>query len=95
MAFSENWADIHKGDAFFDRTGALLIAQIHGDLFGLKSITWSVAEAESMNVQFRWGFRGLNILRLEVSVYNVYITNEFLTNFVQGRVKFVTRGECE
>jgi hypothetical protein len=53
MAFSENWADIHKGDAFFDRTGALLIAQIHGDLFGLKSITWSVAEAESMNVQFR------------------------------------------
>ncbi len=33
-----------------------------------------------------WGFCVL---------YNVYITNQFQTTFVQGRVIFVTRGECE
>jgi hypothetical protein len=34
----------------------------------------------------------LRVLRLEVSVYNVYITNQFQTTFAQGegRVKIVT-----
>jgi hypothetical protein len=42
----------------------------------------------------------LRVLRLEVSVYNVYITNRFQTTFAQGEggggvVKSVSRGDCE
>jgi hypothetical protein len=40
----------------------------------------------------------LRVLRLEVSVYNVDITNQFQTTFAQGgkgRVKSVRRGDCE
>jgi hypothetical protein len=40
----------------------------------------------------------LRVLRFEVSVYNVYITNQFQTTFAQGRgggVKSVSRGDCE
>jgi hypothetical protein len=42
-------------------------------------------EAEFINVQFRLRFLGriLRVLRLEVSVYNVYITNQFQTTFAQ------------
>ncbi len=37
----------------------------------------ALPEVQFMNVQFRWGFSGiiLRVLRLEVSVYNGYITN--------------------
>ncbi len=42
----------------------------------------SSPEAEFMNVQLRWSF--LRVLRLEVSVYNVYITNQYQTAFSQG-----------
>jgi hypothetical protein len=43
-------------------------------------------EAEFMNVQFRSGFLGiiLKVLRLEVSVYNVYITIRFQSHFSGG-----------
>jgi hypothetical protein len=34
----------------------------------------------------------LRVLRLEVSVYNVYITNQFQTTFT---VKSDSRGDCE
>jgi hypothetical protein len=41
----------------------------------------------------------VRVLRLEVSVYNVYITNQFPTTFarVEGGkgVKSVSRGDCE
>ena len=40
----------------------------------------------------------LRVLRLEVSVYNVYITNQFQTTFAQGGgggIKSVSRGDCE
>jgi hypothetical protein len=46
-------------------------------------------------------FLGINLkeLRLEVSVYNVYITNQFQTTFAKGGrgegVKSVSRGDCE
>ncbi len=47
-----------------------------------------------MNVQIH---RGFWVLRIEVSVYNVYITNQFQTTFAQdgGGGKFVSRGDCE
>ncbi len=40
-----------------------------------------------MNVQFRRGFLGiiLRVLRLEVSICNIYITNQFQTTFAQGK----------
>ncbi len=45
----------------------------------------SYTEAEFMNIQFRWGFCIiLRVLRLEVSVHNVYITNQFQTTFARG-----------
>ncbi len=40
----------------------------------------------------------LRVLRVEVSVYNVYVTNQFLTHFEQeggGGVKSASRGNCE
>ncbi len=39
----------------------------------------------------------LRVLRLEVSVYNVFITNQFQTTFAHGGVKLssVFRGACE
>jgi hypothetical protein len=40
----------------------------------------------------------LRVLRLEVSVYNAYITNQLQTTFAQrggGGVKSVSRGDCE
>jgi hypothetical protein len=40
----------------------------------------------------------LRVLRLEVSIYSVYITNQFQTIFAQGGVvgiKFFRRGDCE
>jgi hypothetical protein len=38
----------------------------------------------------------LRVLRLEVSVYNVYITNQFQTTFAHGwGVKYVSGGDCE
>jgi hypothetical protein len=41
----------------------------------------------------------LRILRLEASVYNVYITNQFQATFALGGggggVKSVRRGDCE
>ncbi len=40
-------------------------------------------EAEFMNVHFFLGII-LRVFRLEVSVYNVYITNQFQTTFAQG-----------
>jgi hypothetical protein len=36
----------------------------------------------------------LRVLKLEVSVYNVYITNQFQTTFAEG-IKSVSRGDCE
>jgi hypothetical protein len=39
----------------------------------------------------------LRVRRLEVSVYNVYITNQFQTTFAEvgGGVKSVSKGDCE
>jgi hypothetical protein len=37
----------------------------------------------------------LRVLRLEVSVYNVNITNPFQTTFAKGRGKIRSRGDCE
>ncbi len=40
----------------------------------------------------------MRVLRLEVSVYNVYIINQFQTTFSQGGggwVKYVSRGDFE
>ncbi len=39
----------------------------------------------------------LSVLRLEVSLYNVYISNQFQTTFAQGEagVKSISRGDCE
>jgi hypothetical protein len=40
----------------------------------------------------------LGVLRLEVSVYNGYITNQFQTTFApggRGEVKSFRRGDCE
>jgi hypothetical protein len=40
----------------------------------------------------------LRVLSLEVSVYNVYITNLFQTTFAQGGrgvIKSVSKGDCE
>ncbi len=58
-------------------------------------------EAKFMNVQFdnfvevSLGII-LGVLRLDVSVYNVYISNQFQTTFAQGgKVKSVSRGDCE
>ncbi len=54
-------------------------------------------EAEFMNVSLL-RFLGIifRVLRLEVSVYNVYITKLFQTSFAQegGVVKSVSRGNC-
>jgi hypothetical protein len=47
-----------------------------------------LTEAEFMSIQFRISLRFLGIIlrvfRLEVSVYNFYITNQFQTTFAQG-----------
>ncbi len=53
-------------------------------------------ESEFMNVQFRWGII-LRVLRLEVSVYNVYITNQplLLKAGGGGGIKSVSRGDGE
>jgi hypothetical protein len=54
-------------------------------------------EAKFINVQFTISLsflgRILRVHRLEVSVYNVYITNQFQTTFAQkeGEVKSVSR----
>jgi hypothetical protein len=43
-------------------------------------------------------FQGIiwRVLRLEVSVYNVYITNQFQTTFAQGGGGgSISRGDCE
>jgi hypothetical protein len=52
-----------------------------------------------MNIQFvEVSEQNLGVLRLEVSVYNVYITNQFQTTFTWGgggRVKSVSKGDCE
>ncbi len=40
-----------------------------------------VQKPELLNVQFRWSF--LRVLKLDVSVYNVYITNQFQTTSAQ------------
>ncbi len=44
------------------------------------------SEAEFMNVQFCWGFWELilRVHRFEVSVYYVYITNQFQPTFAHG-----------
>ncbi len=58
-------------------------------------------EAEFMNVQFRWGFwaKTLKFSDFEVSVYNIYITNQFQITFAQGggggSKTPVSRGNCE
>jgi hypothetical protein len=56
-------------------------------------------EAEFMNAQISLRFLGilLRVLRLEVSVYNVYITNQFQTTFAQEGmgVKSDSRGDCQ
>jgi hypothetical protein len=56
-------------------------------------------EAEFMNVQFRWGFQGIILrgLRLEVSVYYVYLTNQFQTPGPGegGGGESFSRGDCE
>jgi hypothetical protein len=53
-------------------------------------------EAEFMNVQVRGGLI-ISVLRLEVSVYNVFITTQFQTTFAQGGggSKSVRRGDYE
>ncbi len=44
---------------------------------------WPVCpEAEFMNIQFRNIILG--VLRLEISLYNVYIKNKFQTTLAQG-----------
>jgi hypothetical protein len=50
-------------------------------------------EAEFMKVQFRSGFLGIisRVLRLDVSVYNIYLTSQFQTTCS----KSVNRGDCE
>jgi hypothetical protein len=52
-----------------------------------------------MTVQFSLKFLGiiLRVLNLEVSIYNVYITNQFQTTFAQmgWGVKSVGRGDYE
>jgi hypothetical protein len=40
-------------------------------------------EAEFMNVQFLGIILG--VIRIEVSVYNVYVTNQFQTTFARGK----------
>jgi hypothetical protein len=37
------------------------------------------------------------VLSLEVSIYNIYITNQFQTTFAQGGggIKSGSRGDCE
>ncbi len=48
-------------------------------------------------ISFRFLGIILRVLRLEVSVYKVYITNQFQTTFDQseGGVKSISRGDCE
>ncbi len=53
-------------------------------------------EAEFMNIQFLGII--LRVLRFEVSIHNVYITNQFQTTCPWGGgggVKFVSKGDCE
>jgi hypothetical protein len=56
-------------------------------------------EAEFMNGTISLKFLGIiwSVLRLEVSVYNVYITNQFQATFSQGGrgVKSLSRGDCD
>jgi len=64
--------------------------QIQRTIRRIHSICFSISilpEAEFMNVQFRWGFwAGIiwGVLRLEVSVYIVYITNSFRPLLLKG-----------
>jgi hypothetical protein len=51
-----------------------------------------------MNVQFLEVYVHNRVLRLEVSLYNAFITNQFQTNFAWGGGgggKSVSRGDCE
>ena len=51
-----------------------------------EEITEASPEAEFMNVTVSLRFLGiiLRVLILEVSVYSVYVTNQFQTTFVPG-----------
>ncbi len=70
------WQPVKKGlSGLFCCFLALLSATLSSFFFTL--------EAEFMNVTISLGILG--ILRLEVSVYNVYITNQFPTTFAQVR----------
>ncbi len=53
-----------------------------------------------MNGTISLRFLGMRVLRLEVSIYNVYITDQIQTTFAQvaggwGAVKSVSRGDYE
>jgi hypothetical protein len=68
--------------------------------YTLISVRWTCRnkpEAEIMNGQFCWGFWFLTVLRLEVSVYNVYITHQFQITLLKAEegLKFVSSGDCD
>ncbi len=73
----------------------------NGGVLRLHSIpSWvSVSDINGfMNIQIRWCFWAFSwVLRLEVSFFNVYITNNFQTTFalLLGGGGAVSRGDCE
>jgi hypothetical protein len=68
---------------------------------GIRHSSYSIPEAEfmNMNMNTKLSFLSINfrVIRLEISIYNVYITNQFQTTFAQGgrESKSVSRGDCE
>ncbi len=69
-----------------------LIYQLIGYLFCVACAMWAQPEAEFMNVQRFWAqFSGLCM----VSVYNVYITNQFQTIFFWWRGESNSGDECK
>jgi hypothetical protein len=61
-----------------------------------KTFSWCVQKPNSFFVEEFLGVI-LKVFRLEVFIYNVYITNQFQTTIPHGvgGVKCVNRGDCE
>ncbi len=57
------------------------------------TLTWSRIHEHTISLRFRGII--LRVPKLEVSVYNVYITNQFKTTCSRGGVKSVGRGDFE
>jgi hypothetical protein len=61
----------------------------------LTSTSYTVAKIHERTISLRFLGTILRVLRIEVSGYNVYITNQFLCSRGERGFKSISRGDCE